>query len=169
LESHQVSLTFHSCCVHNIYRGRHKLVSVGLKTAACQTCASFLSLAPTPCLSPFLPWTPFPWQQKTTAVRASLRKTSAGNYVWFFFVNYVSAPRAMSCDGGRPMWCPQGKLFVFGVFRFRGFYLKGMDTTPVLGAVLPYFVWSSLALHCINLLYYILLILYVTVHYYTLL
>jgi hypothetical protein len=51
----------------------------------------------------------FPWQLKTTAVQASFKETSAGNSILFFFVNYVSAPGGMSCDGGRPTRHPQGK------------------------------------------------------------
>jgi hypothetical protein len=44
----------------------------------------------------------FPWQFKTTNVQASVWESSCGNF--------VSAPRGISCNGGRPTRRPQGKL-----------------------------------------------------------
>jgi hypothetical protein len=48
---------------------------------------------------------------------------------------------------------------VFCVFRFRGFYLNGVEAAPVLGGfALLCLVLPGITLHCINLLYHILLV-----------
>jgi hypothetical protein len=65
---------FWPCCVHNIYWERHQLVPMGFKNAACRTCASFLSLAHTRCLSPFLPWAFFPGNSRPLLCRLPSRK-----------------------------------------------------------------------------------------------
>jgi hypothetical protein len=72
------------CRVHDIFRTR-----LPFTNAAYWTCASSLSLTPTPFLPPSLPWVAFP-ELNSTNVQAFVQETFPGNSVWFSLLSFGS-------------------------------------------------------------------------------
>jgi hypothetical protein len=89
--------------VHDIFRTR-----LPFTNAADWTCASSLSLTPTPFLPSSLPWVALR-ELDSTIVQVFVRETSPGNSVWLSFLNFVSAPGGVPCHRGLPTRRPRGK------------------------------------------------------------
>jgi hypothetical protein len=120
-----------------IYQGSHQLVSVGFKNAPCQTWTSFLSLAPTPCLSHFLPWTPFPGNSRPC----------------FHLANILWKSRFGTQQNVLWRWSVNCKFVVFCVFDFKGFLPgEGGRHADLRGFTLFQLVLSGITLYYITLL-----------------